>query len=142
MLWDVDPTSQSWDQIKSRQHDGNYVQAGTAVGSVPTLNVCEDDASGAPEQQFDLDPAKLEVKYEDYEDVRPDKMYWRPDGMAMEYLVGPARVSICKEKFVAANNVILTVMYTDMPNYPVDKKELLEGHKDIWYFDPKYCTGS
>merc|ERR1719401_513503 len=111
MLWEVDPAGQSRGQIKSRQHGGNCVQAGGAAGSIPTLNVCEDDVA-ASRQQFHLHPADLEVRYED---VRPDKTYWRPDGMTLEYLVGPARVHVREEKFVAANDVISTVMYADVP---------------------------
>jgi len=112
MIWDYDePTG----RIKSRSgyneqyNDGKCVAMTTntidgSIGAITSL--CDHTVTT---QQWDVSGANLEVRYET---PSPDKMYWRPDKMIMEYAVENANIR--EEKFIS-NDVISTIITSDIP---------------------------
>ena len=104
-----------WDELKSRgsgiaTHDPNEYEGDVASKSVGTGN----DYYG---WDFHADARVLfgEVHYNSivHSFPCPDRMYWRPDMMAMEYNLGGAIVR--EEKFVADNEVISTTITSSEP---------------------------
>jgi len=106
MIWDFDEVT---GRIKSRRgfneqyNDGKCVAlSGGVDGAVTAL--CDTELPF-----WELPSANLEILHET---PTPDKMFWRPDKMIMEYKV--ANANIREEKFIS-NDVVSTVITSDIP---------------------------
>jgi len=117
VIWDYETETAPFSTklIKSRYgyngqyNDGKCIKSGLAVDDIPTMDTCDETQV---DRQFDLQVIQQEIRYEN---VSPEKVYWRPDGMTMEYSIGPAQVAFREEKFISANDVVSTIIYSDIP---------------------------
>jgi len=105
-IWDYDIET---GRIKSRNGHSEQYNDGKCValddGAVMT-KVCDHTSS---DQQWNMKTANVEIRHEK---PSPDKMYWRPDKMIMEYKIGNANIK--EEKFIS-NDVVSTVITSDIP---------------------------
>lgn len=110
-IWDYDIMTSS---IKSRSGYNEQYNDGKCVGlvneidgsSVVMTSICD---HADKDQQWDIRSADREIRYEK---PSPDKMYWRPDKMTMEYKVGNANI---KEVKFISKDVVSTIMTSDVP---------------------------